>query len=64
MLIATNFPSAKLIKKYQRVVDMISIYSKGVCGEKDFKCPRSREDGLPAEKAGTHKVKKGDMFLI
>jgi hypothetical protein len=42
---------------------MISISSKGICGEDDFGCARLKEGRLSAGNAGSHQVEKSRYGL-
>ena len=50
---AHNLPNLSLITELVKSADMISISSKGICGEDDFRY-------LWAEEARTHGVNEGD----
>jgi hypothetical protein len=43
MLTATTLPNPSLITEPAKTADMISISSRGICGEDDFRCRREKE---------------------
>jgi hypothetical protein len=46
-LLATSLPDSSLITEPAKTADIISISSKGICGEEDFSCLREEEVRIP-----------------
>jgi hypothetical protein len=55
---AANLPKSVLIAYALKTADMISISSRGICGEDDFRCARLKKARLPAGTAGVFQAKK------
>jgi hypothetical protein len=51
-------PNSSLFAGPEKTADMISISSKGICGEDDLGCPRLKKARLPAGIGGGLKVEK------
>ncbi len=60
---ADTLPKPKLIPKLAKTADMISISSKGHCGEDDFRHLRLKETRLPGRKRGSYQVEKSRYAL-
>jgi hypothetical protein len=58
-----NLPNPSLITEPAKTADMISISSKGICGEDGFGGQRLKKAIIPAGKAGGHQVKKSRYAL-